>query len=868
MKSTFTLFCIIFLLVSIKAFAAKAVTKIDFLKLTNFYCLNSEYDSALKIISQAHIYYSSKNDYYNDAIFLIKFGEIQNIKGNYKIALESIEKAKSMVFAHLSSEKELIAKCLDLTGDSYKNLGDVEIAYTFYKDALKLRQSLYGENDSRTAHSFCNIASYFSFKIKKDSAYFYSKRAFDVCKKYPVHNNDIELYSIYSEYAYDFKIYRRDLTNDWNTVYDSVRIILFQALTIIKEKYSYPSNAEASILHSLGNTYTDIILKNLGNKRVVQENFIYAKSYYESDLKILKLLFGEFHPSISSTYYTLGLLHSYSIGPDFNNITCEYIQKAINALLPLSVNEDVLIIPSIDSCLNYFDLSVLIANKVVPLESIYRETKDIRYLLSLHEHNKLRIKLWDKIMLSFQSNEVSQLIHLWNNLPFEEATKTAYELYKLTNDSNYLKEIFIFSEKAKNTELSKAMLLTLNSKLDSGFVNLEQINKISETTISIAQIQKSILDNSTALIEYFTMPKVLGGPGYIFIIEKTKFRVELIQDLPSIDSLLKEMKTRMNCNSVQLFKDASHKLYSKILEPAINGMGKSITNLLIVPHGITSSIPFDALVVNKDNNGENDFRNLLYLMKQYNVSYALSATVLDFQKRKNYTSRKVVTGFTPKFSNQSSLPFSTDLINSVSNEALGDYYIGENATATNFIGHTENSSILFLATHADVDKEHPKNSKLYFTDNFLTLDKIYSMHYTSNLVVLSGCETSIGQDMYSEGMKSFARAFTYAGCKSTISTLWKVDDKATSSVLGSFFEYLFKNNSKNEALHNAKLNYLNHCKSSDEANPFYWSGIVLTGDGNCVQIDSKHSYSKFVAIILILGLAFFSLNFFYTKFRK
>ena len=84
MKSTFTLICIIFLLVSIKAFAAKAVTKIDFLKLTNFYCLNSEYDSALKIISQAHIYYSSKNDYYNDAIFLIKFGEIQNIKDSNK----------------------------------------------------------------------------------------------------------------------------------------------------------------------------------------------------------------------------------------------------------------------------------------------------------------------------------------------------------------------------------------------------------------------------------------------------------------------------------------------------------------------------------------------------------------------------------------------------------------------------------------------------------------------------------------------------------------------------------------------------------------------------------------------------------------
>jgi CHAT domain-containing protein len=60
----------------------------------------------------------------------------------------------------------------------------------------------------------------------------------------------------------------------------------------------------------------------------------------------------------------------------------------------------------------------------------------------------------------------------------------------------------------------------------------------------------------------------------------------------------------------------------------------------------------------------------------------------------------------------------------------------------------------------------------------------------ADLVVLSACETALGKDEGGEGLVGITRAFEYAGARSVVSTLWRVDDAATALLMERFYAHL------------------------------------------------------------------------------
>jgi CHAT domain-containing protein len=111
----------------------------------------------------------------------------------------------------------------------------------------------------------------------------------------------------------------------------------------------------------------------------------------------------------------------------------------------------------------------------------------------------------------------------------------------------------------------------------------------------------------------------------------------------------------------------------------------------------------------------------------------------------------------------------------------------------------------------------------------LFLEELYGLDMNrTKLVVISACETGQGELVSNEGVISLARAFAYAGCASSISSLWKADDQATSFILQRFYVYLEKGYKKSTALRQAKLDYL--ASSTVNKSPAYWSHLVLIGD--------------------------------------
>ncbi len=94
----------------------------------------------------------------------------------------------------------------------------------------------------------------------------------------------------------------------------------------------------------------------------------------------------------------------------------------------------------------------------------------------------------------------------------------------------------------------------------------------------------------------------------------------------------------------------------------------------------------------------------------------------------------------------------------------------------------------------------------------------------TDLVILSACETGLGDISAGEGVFGLQRAFRSAGAQSTITSLWKVDDAATRDFMISLYQHYLKTNNKYEAFRHAQLETME--KYPD---PMYWGAFIYMG---------------------------------------
>lgn len=510
------------------------------------------------------------------------------------------------------------------------------------------------------------------------------------------------------------------------------------------------------------------------------------------------------------------------------------------------------------------------------------ESKDSLYLHELYsfiEMNKSSL-----LTYTLQCNKITTLGEIPNSLrqKEKELKKEKVQLkanyYKATTYNDSIQTLY----KQNQINIKIQHFLTLLKKKYPQYYNLRYKN----ITVTVAEIQ-TLIPKKTLLLEYYMADSVI----YLFTLTKQDIKIHKLkitkQQLTQKTTLLRQALSDYEFirnhpkTAREQYTKTAHWFYQNLVAPALDSLD-NIKQLIIVPDHSLNHIPFEVFLSQATDTLAKDYKSLHYLVKDYNISYNYSATLLkeninNISKQNNnkllacaghYTHQdsSLMTLRKPHLINQRN---KFNQLKSAEQEVAylqagfeGDFLTAKNANERSFKAIAQNYGVIHLAMHARSDTLQPILSSLIFTedrdsieDNFLQAYEISRLNLQAQLVVLSACETGYGVFEQGEGVLSLARSFMYAGVPSLVVSLWSVDDASTALLMKSFYNYLAEGLPKDEALRLAKLDFF---EQEDERlfHPFFWASFIQLGTTQPVLLARKQtsSWSYLLApLLLIIG---------------
>ncbi len=407
--------------------------------------------------------------------------------------------------------------------------------------------------------------------------------------------------------------------------------------------------------------------------------------------------------------------------------------------------------------------------------------------------------------------------------------------------------------------------------------------KHNTKVVSITDIRQQ-LSSDGVLLSYF-----IGEKNYfIFIISKDEFDVYELPKAADFEEKIYRFTQAIDHHNKRQFIALSQQIYHWLIAPVADILLDPFEEiahkpLIIIPHGILNYLPFEALIYESPP-PNSTYKDLSFLVKQCVISYHYSTTLWLHGLQKNPHKKALpnsFAGFAPIYStptNHVPIPVqlntqSTDTYawlsrsNALSETAWkplpyskvevqnvqqlfnkqgyeSNIFLYKKANKTNFIQQATQAKFILIAAHGLVNDELPDLSGLVFhptktttartktktstssiEDSILSMKEAYLLHLQADLVVLSSCESGIGQLAKGEGMMAMNRGFLYSGASNVIFTLFKVYDKPSSELIHLLFKYILEGQSYASALRNAKLAFV----QKNLADPKLWTAYVLLG---------------------------------------
>jgi CHAT domain-containing protein/Tfp pilus assembly protein PilF len=655
---------------------------------------------------------------------------------------------------------------------------------------------------------------------------------------------------------------------------------LTKAHSVFHEIYGPKNRDVSNVLTVMGTHY-----QTLGQYKLSLEYFQNAlnafletydnSNYYDNpDLSAVELDLNIFNTLYGKSFSFYGLY--------------EFVSKDLNDL-KVCLN-------TIDIAINYYEnfkttlntdkVKLLVATRV---NNIYNLAVQAASELYFQSGNK------DYLNLAFSYSEKSKSQVLLSSIRESEAIEGGMIPPGLKENEQFIKKNIallnnmIFEEKqqlnADSLKISKLQKDLYNQKLlyDSLIASLETdypvyFNlKYNFDVIPIEQVKEQI-DQHQILIEYKQTDSIL----FAFVIS----RDTAILQKTKIDSTFSEKVERFigMMNTLPLENDPKESsiefstlglyLYHILFKQDFN----KNQNLIIIPDDVLGYLSFDALVTVSPDKDKISFRNLSYLIQDHTICYDYSAT-LFFKDFKRGHSASNLLAMAPTYKDSHSrftslepgirdldqfltpLYHTQEEVNRIHKTFPGKILAGNEATEYRFKENASKFSILHFAMHTLINDENPFASKLVFSseddtidDGFLNIYEIYNLNLNAELAVLSACKTGVGKLSRGEGIMSLARGFLYAGVPGIVMTLWAIEDVSSMEIVTRFYENLKEGMKKDEALREAKINYLNNADQL-RSHPYFWAAYVQIGDNSSLTLHNRmKSYYMAGGIALLIIL--------------
>ncbi|GAB5398875.1 MAG: hypothetical protein Aureis2KO_04600 [Aureisphaera sp.] len=536
-------------------------------------------------------------------------------------------------------------------------------------------------------------------------------------------------------------------------------------------------------------------------------------------------------------------------------------------------------------------------------DSLLSLLKETQNALSILERQKTGISTEEDLATLLNDN--SDLINFTKQLN--------WDLYNLTQEESYLDDLISLHESAIYTRIRSRLNLKditfsnvpvsvleresqLKEVLSSSLDDSESIDGFFKAQTSwnrfldslknnyplyhemrYATIQKPIngiqekLDEKITVIRYMFMEETL----YAFVLNASQKSLVPLENAADIENHIKYVNSpSSDFNTVAA--SISH-LYNILWKPIAHLV--TTENVVVIPDQVLFNVSFDILTPNKISSYTELAENSL--LAKHNLAYNYSLFLIENEPYESELRDNFVS-FAPEFTAEMKdnyrrtlldsvdldkayvsllpQPFSIQTVEKYASQFDGVTYLNSASTKNAFTQNARNHKIIHIATHAESNNLNPELSRLIFakdlTDslatNYLHTYEIYNHNLASELTTLTACETGKPSFQPGEGMISLAHAFNYAGSKSILTSLWKIDEQSSNEIVDSFYAYLAKGLQKDVALRKAKLDYIANAQGRTQA-PFYWSGLVLMGDPQSIELSSGFPIWGW-ALILVAGI--------------
>lgn len=367
---------------------------------------------------------------------------------------------------------------------------------------------------------------------------------------------------------------------------------------------------------------------------------------------------------------------------------------------------------------------------------------------------------------------------------------------------------------------------------------------------------RELLDADTALLAFH-----LGElRSAVWLITRTHFQLQLLPRRSDLEEDASSWYKALSNGTFQRrrFEALGKKLATDLLGPIPEALDAS--RWIVIPSGALRAIPFSALHDPASLGSTDTFQPLV---ETHQITYAPSASTVAAQRRQ--PKRDISPSYQLTVISQpawhldqlpesvrqkirqplespplSPLPYAGIEAKSILNlfpEGSKRLIQGLNANRDAMLqGLLDNTAMLHFINHGELDAQRGEQSSLYLSrfDRFgheieykLSAHDIAGMDLSADLVVLSACDSALGESLRGEGLVGLTHAFFHAGSKQVVASLWKVKDRTTSRLMAHFYRALQQQQMQPpEALTYAQR----ELRREGYTSPYYWSPFVLQGD--------------------------------------